>query len=464
MGRFLSVALLFLLSSACARISKPDDLTARVDALLAPLVAANEFSGAVVLARRGGIVYQRGFGMANHAHATAFTPDTASDGGSLAKTFTAASIWMLVRDGRIDPDAPVTRYVAEYPHRHTTVRHLLGHSNGLPPYYEFFDPHFQPDQVRTTVAMLAVVARERPEPGFAPGSRFEYSNFGFDIGALIVERVTGMRYEAFVEEHFFSRLGMASAFARPGRLSDWQGIRTLGYRWQADAWEIVDVFDMEAFLGASNLYFSAADLYRWGSANAAGTAIPADVHLLGQQRNLIDGMPSPITALSWYCDGSGERCYYTGSINAFHSFVYWDRRRDETAVFVSNSSLPPWKTITLQRNLVDALAGRPTTTDGTSGFQRLDDATRPTVAGTYSADATGAVAVRLEAGRMQVRIGAGLQFDAFRIGPDVFYVPGPDYWLGFGAGLPPADLHIRSMFVDTVAHRVAQHTGTAPAK
>lgn len=446
------------LLSGCASLEKHVDLARRVDALIAPLVTANEFSGAVVLARGGEVVYQRGFGMANHASETPFTPDTATDGGSLAKTFTAAGIWWLVLDGQIDPDAPVSRYVAEFPHPQTTVRQLLSHSNGLPPYYEFFDPHFAPDEVRTTEALLRFVAREVGAPSFPPGSRFEYSNLGFDIGALIIERVTGKTYEDFLEERFFSRLAMSDSFARPARLADWQGVRTMGYRWKGEDWEVVDVFDMEGFLGASNLYFSATDLTRWGNANAAGTAIPADASELGHQPELIDGMRSPITALSWYRDSAGARCYYTGSLNAFHSFVYWDRSRNETAVLVSNSSLPPWKTISLQRGLVHALAGSPENAESASEFQVLNKRTRGTVAGRYRAAGLGTVTVRGDADGVSIRVDDGLAFDAFPVSADVLYVPGLDYWLAFGTGQPPADLHVRSMFLDVVAWRVPEPT------
>lgn len=449
-----SIVLLTVAFAGCASVDTQPDLKRRVDALLAPHVTANEFSGAVVLVRGGEIVYQRGFGMANHAAGIPFTPDTSTDGGSLAKTFTAAGLWWLVRDGRIDPDAPVVRYVAEYPHAQTTVRHLLSHSNGLPPYYEFFDPHFASTDLRTTQAMLRIVGSEVPAPLFAPGSRFEYSNLGFDVTALLIERVTDQGYESFLEERFFSRLGMHTTFARPARFADWQGVRTMGHRWSGAAWETVDVFDMEAFLGASNLYLSATDLARWGSAYAAGTAIPADVFRLGNQRASIGGFPSPITGLSWYCEGSGTRCYYTGSINAFHSFVYWDRSRNEAAVLVSNSSLPPWRTITLQRDLVDALAAGAEPTGAPVKFERFSKSTRTVVAGTYAADGLGTIVVGSGTEGLSIRIDAGLELDAFQVSPEVFYVPGLDFWLAFSHGLPPKDLHIRSMFVDTLARRV----------
>lgn len=431
------------------------ELATRIDALIAPLVAAKEFSGAVVLSRKGEIVYQRGFGMANHAAGTAFTPDTPIDGASLAKTFTAAGVAWLVHEGRIELDAPVTRYLPEFPHAETTVRHLLSHSNGLPPYYEFFDPHFTADEVRTTEALLRVVIQQAPTPTFAAGSRFEYSNFGFDLLALIIERITGQSFEAFLGDRFFSRLGMEASFARPARLADWKGVRTIGYRWHENEWQLFDAFDMEAFLGASNLHFSATDLARWANANAARTALPDAVFSAGQKRSMIGGQQSPITGLSWYTDSTGNRGYYTGSYNAFHDFVYWDHSRDESVVFVSNSTLPPWKTIALQLDLVNALAGGTDSQISAPEFVQLTKATRAAVAGIYETDGVGPIAVTAGADGVRIRVGEGLEFDAFPVSSEVFYVPGPDYWIAFSDGVPPATMHLKSMFLKAVLSRTS---------
>ncbi len=447
------LAALVVALAGCASVPVETTLPARVDAVMAPLVAAHEFSGAVVLVRGGKVVYQRGFGMANHAAGVAFTPESPSDGASLAKTFTAAGIAWLVQEGRIDLDAPVTRYLPEYPHARTTVRQLISHTNGLPPYYEFFDPHFTPDQVRTTPAMLAIVAREAPAPTFVPGSRFEYSNFGFDVAALLIERVTGKNYVDFVNARFFTRLDMRSSFARPARFADWPGTRTMGYRWQDDGWKVVDVFDMEAFLGASNFYFSAADLARWAGANASGNALPPEVLAAGMRRSLIAGQPSSINGLSWFCDDTSTRCYYTGSLNAFHGFVYWDRARNEAVVFVSNSSLPPWPTVTLERALVDALAGQPAAVEPAVSFESFTKATRQAVAGTWTVDSLGTVTIGNGPRGLQMRVGAGLEFDVFQVGRQVFYVPGPDYWLAFSGGPRPSTMHLRSVFKDAKGSR-----------
>ena len=441
-----------LVLAGCASLNSDKRLVAQVDDLLAPLVVAKEFSGAVVLTRQGKIVYSRGVGMANHEAGTHFTPDTPSDGASLAKTFTAAGLWWLAQEGRVDLNAPVVRYVHEFPHAQTTVRQLISHGDGLPN-YEFFDAHFGKDEVRTTQAMLGVIAQHAPTPSFPPGSRFEYTNFGFDVAALVIESVSGQSFDTFLQQRFFSRLRMNASFTRPARLSDWKGVRTLGYRWQNDQWTLFDVYDMEGFIGASNVYFSATDLSRWASANAASVAVPSDVFAAGQQPILIGALPSPITGLSWYCDESGARCYYTGDLNAFHSFVYWDRLRNESAVFVSNSNLPPWSLITLQRQLVSALAERGGEEILATPFEPFNESSRSAIAGIYVAEGIGTITLNSADNHLRLRVDQGLEFDVYPVTPEVFYVPGTDYWLAFSGGRSPSKMHIKTLFVDTVAHR-----------
>jgi CubicO group peptidase (beta-lactamase class C family) len=305
--------------------------------------------------------------------------------------------------------------------------------------------------------MLAIVARDAPAPSFAPGTRFEYSNLGYDAAALLIERVSGTPYAQFVRERFLAPLGMRSTFARPARLSDWTGVRTLGYRWHDGAWQVFDVFDREGFLGASNLYLSASDLSRWVAAHAAGSPpLPAAAFAAGQRRGEIAGRRTPLTELSWYCDDAVERCYYTGSLNAFHAFAWSDRARNESVAFVSNSTLPPWRVVSLQRALVDALAGRPADVNPAATFARSDRVTRRSLAGSWLAPGVDPVSLVPTSTGLRMRFGAGLEYDVFQVSREVFYVPGPDVWFAFSGSPPAVSMHLRGMFVDAVAQRAGQ--------
>lgn len=456
----LLASLLVLSAWACAGEPRairagwtPTD-SARVDAILAPLIASHEFMGAVAFVRDGQVVYARGAGKADVAAGRDFTPSTPADGGSLAKTLTAAAVWTLVHEGRLAIDTPVTAYVPEYPYAGTTVRQLITHTNGLPIAYEMFDPYFGPHELRTTVALLTTVRRAMPQPRFPPGMRFEYSNLGFDAAALIVERVTGQPIARYFQERFFAPLGMTASFARPGRLADFPKPRTMGHRWVDSAWVVVDVFDNEAFVGGSNVYFSALDLARWAGAHATGTALSPAIRALGEPRPIIDGHPSSINGLSWYCDESAERCHYTGDINAFHSLAYWDRSRGAAVAMLSNSDLAPWTLITLQRALVAVLAGREPDRPLRPAFVAVDDARRGAVVGRYLAPSGDTLHVSDSRDGLRLRIGSGLDVDVFHITRDMFYVPALDYFMGFSGDADALRIHVRSMFVDFDVRRL----------
>ena len=440
------------LLSACASAPREDEALAReVAALVEPLVAARQFSGAVVLMRNDRMLFARGFGLARHEPPLAFTPATPSDGGSLAKTFTAAGLWWLVHEGRLAIDSPVQALVPEYPHAGVTVAQLLAHSNGLAPDYGEFDAHFKPGEPRTTAALLRIMGRLQPTPGFVPGTRFEYTNLGYDAAALVIERVSGQRYAEFVRERFFAPHGLQDSFARPAHFADWPRPRTQGYRFAQGRWQDHDAYDDEAFLGASNLIFSARDLARWGNAWAQARVLPAAAEQAGRWPLNIDGIPSAINGLSWYCAPQGERCHYTGSLNGFHALVHWDRERRETVAFVSNSHIPPWTLTPLQRGLVALLAGRPAPPEAVqaAALAAIEPAARAALAGDYRLPGLGLLRLRSFERRLRVRLDDGIEYDAYPVSRSVFYVPGTDWWLGFSPDPARGDghwrLHLRSL-------------------
>lgn len=461
--RVTAVALgtaLAMLLAACAGAPPSDErLEREVAALVEPLVASQQFSGAVALMRDDRLVHARGFGQASHEPSVAFTPTAPSDGGSLAKTFTAAGLWWLVHEGRLAMDRPVQSIVPEYPHAGVTVGHLLAHSNGLAPDYESFDAHFKPGEPRTTEALLRIAGRDTPAPTFEPGTRFEYTNLGYDAAGLVIERISGQRYADFVRERFFRPHGLVNSFARPAHFADWPGPRTRGYRFRDGRWQDHDAYDDEAFLGASNLVFSALDLARWGNAWAYARVLPGAAERAGREAPRIAGLPSAIDGLSWYCAAGGRRCHWTGSLNGFHALVHWDRDRRESVAFVSNSTIPPWTIIPLQRGLVDLLAGR--TAAGprppAAELARIEPAARAELAGHYLMPGLGRMVLRAGGPGLKVQLEGGLEYDAFPVSRSVFYVPGTDWWLAFsrdaGTGPRPWRLHLRSMAADADAPR-----------
>jgi CubicO group peptidase (beta-lactamase class C family) len=413
------------------------------------------FNGAVVLMRNGAVVYERAVGLAQRSPDRPFTTDTPSDGGSLAKTITAALLYELVAEGRLRFDDPVVRHLPSYPYPKHTVLDLVSHRSGLPD-YGFFDADFKPGQARDTNDLLSVLARRKPKPVFAQGVQVEYDNLAFDLAALIAERVTGQKLASLFRERYFKRLGMDSTFARPARFADWPVARTVGYQLKNDKWQLFDVWDGEGFIGASNVQASARDWARWGDAFARGTVMPPERLAAGLREPMLNtGMDNKLSRLSWYCDSEQQRCHYTGVYNGFFSQVYWDRSRGDVVAYVSNSNLAPLRGVALTHALVDVLAGREPSTGLIQQPLRIKKQDLPRWAGTYRAPEIGLLRITTSGGRAFVRVGTGELTSLFRVSAEVLYAPTLDLTFTFSGTPKDATVHLRSVFVQSDAKRVS---------
>ncbi|MBX3638839.1 MAG: beta-lactamase family protein, partial [Rubrivivax sp.] len=387
-----------------------------------------------------------------------FTVDTPSDGGSLAKTLTAAAVWELAAEGRLSLDDPVTRHLPGYPYAGQTVRDLVTHRNGLPDYGAFEDD-LKARGVLHTPDLLALTTQRQPQPVRPAGVQVEYSNLGFDAAALVVERVSGRPIAEFWRERYFARLGLNSMFARPARFADFPVPRTVGYRRDGTAWVLNDAFDGEGFVGASNLHASARDWARWGDAFARGRVMPKARLEAGLQAPLLaSGLPSTLTMLSWYCDEARRRCHYTGDYNGFYAQVWWDRTQREALAYVSNSTLPAWRRAGLTRDLVDALGGRMPAADAGPPLSAITKVDLPALAGTWQSPSLGRLALLLNGGRLFLRAGPGEPASVFQVGREVFYVPTLELWLAFSGTPASPTMHIRSVFHVAEARRLAAPT------
>lgn len=415
---------------------RPDDraVHAALDALLTDLHGRGWFDGALVAGRGDTVLYARGFGYANVAEGVPFTPRTPADGGSLAKTVTAAALWMLQEDGVLALDDPVARHLPGYPYAGTTVGDLITHrAGGLPGYDHFFES-IRPDSVLTNARLLDVLRENPPPLQYPPGERFVYDSPAYDLAALVVERATRRPFEVFLRDRIAGPLGIGplELFARPARFADWPGVRTLSYQRKADSLVVFDVWDGEGFHGGSNLYFSAEALYRWVTSFYTAPVLGAATLAAGLRPAVLDdGRPTGINPLSWYGDGTGGRFQYPGVLQGFHSVGYWDAERRFSFGFVTNSNMPQGLRPLLVRAVAGILeTGRPT---------RIALPDRPllgdglaAVAGSYDLDGFEKVELTLEAGAAFVRLADGPVYRAYQVDPATLYVPGLDAWVTFG--------------------------------
>lgn len=406
----------------CRTTATDAAVASRLQTLFDDLHERQLFSGAAVVGHGDRIVWESGFGDADAERNVRFTPDTPTDGASLAKTFTAALLITLEREGVLSLDAPVQSLLPELPYADITLRHLLSHSSGLAVDYGYFDAFIPADHVRTTEGLLHVLAEQKPPLAFQPGTGFEYSSLGYDLASLAAGRAAKMPYVRLLQERIFQPLGMTSAFARPARLRDFPGVRTLAYR----GTELHDVFDWEAFHGGSNVYISARDLHRWNASFFNNDVAPL------QSFARIGGQRSRLTLGNWYRTMNGSAYWYSGHLQGFHNEVFRDMRGKWSFVYVSNNTIEPWLQKGLVRAMRRAIAGDVPRLQAPA-IEDVPKEERTALAGRWVIGHH-VVEIMNNGGRLSVREG-GVNYPMFPEGGlRAFYVPGLDWIVGFARG------------------------------
>ncbi len=183
------------------------------------LIADNDLSGSLLIARGETPIYERAFGFADAKRASNVTSETRFGMASGSKMFTAIAIAQLVEKGKLSYSDPISKYFPDFPDaafaKKATVHHLLSHTSGVKEYWtEEYEKHWK--EIRDNKQMLPWVYKVGT--AFEPGSRFEYSNSNFILAGLIVERVSGMDYYSYVRKQITEPLGMTMTdfYARDG--------------------------------------------------------------------------------------------------------------------------------------------------------------------------------------------------------------------------------------------------------
>jgi len=220
---------------------------------------------ALLVSRAGEIVQAEGFGLANVELQVPVKPETVFQSGSMGKQFTATAVMMLVEEGKVSLDDPLTKYFPGAPEawKEVTVRELLSHTAGFGDYPEKFD--FRKDWTEDELLKLV----EGIPLAYAPGTKWEYSNLGFLTLGILIHRVTGEFYGDFLQQRIFRPLGMSTT--RIISEADIVPNRAAGYRLVKGELKNQEwVAPMVNTTADGSLYFSILDLAKWDAALYTG--------------------------------------------------------------------------------------------------------------------------------------------------------------------------------------------------
>jgi CubicO group peptidase (beta-lactamase class C family) len=295
------------------------------------------FSGAVLIAKKGEILFSKAYGMADLEHNNPNTLKTKFRIGSLTKPFTATSIMQLVERNLLDVQDKVTKFIPDYTFgNEITIHQLLTHTSGIPNFTSF--PEFRARIEKNYIKPLDFIELlNSKDLDFKPGDKYMYSNSGYYLLGMIIEVVSGMSFEYYLRENLFQPLDMIdSGYDRNKNIIP---NRAHGYKLTENVLEHADYTEMLNPFAAGGLYSTVGDLLLWDQALYTEKAV---------KRETLEQMFTPYDSNYGY----GWRIYdrynqkvveHGGGINGF--VVHFQRYlKDNVCIIVLSNYQVPWAT------------------------------------------------------------------------------------------------------------------------
>ena len=248
----------------------PDSIARRIDAVFARFTP-DAPGCAVGVYQNARIAFAKGYGSANIEYAIPLTPQTPMIMGSVSKQFTAAAIALLVDQQRISLSDDIRKYVPELKdHGKTvTIDHLVHHTSGIRDFWALNSAAgVRLDDGYTVDDILAIAARQK-RLNFDPGSEYAYSNTGYVLLGIVVQRVTGRSLRQFADEQIFTPLGMTHSHYHDDHNVPVMG-RAFAYEPARDGGWKIDVWNND-IVGQGGLMTTVEDLQRWDENFYTGT-------------------------------------------------------------------------------------------------------------------------------------------------------------------------------------------------
>ena len=319
---------------------------------------------AVGVSREGKVVFEAGYGLADLERSVPITPATVFESGSVAKQFTAAALMLLAQTGVISLDDPLRKFLPELPDygQPLTIRHVIHHVSGLREWRPLaqFGGFPEGTRVYSNEDLLALAARQHTL-NFPPGANYTYSNTGFNIAAILIERaLKGKTFPEFTKEAIFDPLGMTHTRWR----DNFRALapnRAVAYKRVAAGWELA--MPIENIIGAGGMLTTVGDLLLWNDnfrhARIGGRAF---VHAQHERAVLADGrVISYAAGLNVTTHGHLREVSHGGATGGYRTWLgRYPEKALSVAVLCNAASITPAE---LGRRTADAFLG---TVAGTS--------------------------------------------------------------------------------------------------
>lgn len=324
----------------------------KLDSLFTSLYTAKEFNGNVLVAEKGKVVYEKSFGLANEKTKQKLDKNTVFELASVSKQFTAMGIVQLEKEGKLSYNDPLTRYFPELGfYKPITIDNLLRHTSGLPDYMRLFNKNWDKTKFATNKDIVEMLVKYKPELLFSPGDKYEYSNTGYALLGLIIEKVSKQSYGDYLSKKIFKPFGMTNTRVyrsryKPEQISNY----ALGYvidslgnkKLLDDLGKQYYTYYLDGIVGDGMVNSTTGDLLKWDR------ALYGDKLVNKKDKDLI--FSSIVTrdnkdnryGYGWAIDKKdtfGKIASHSGGLAGYITYIERDLDNDKTIVILQNNDL-----------------------------------------------------------------------------------------------------------------------------
>jgi CubicO group peptidase (beta-lactamase class C family) len=313
-------------------------LALSIDSVMNANYLANEPGAAIIITKEGKELYKKGFGMANMELNIPTSTDMIFRLGSISKQFTAISILILQEQGKLYVKDDIQKHLPNYPthNKLITIEHLLTHSSGIPNFTAFSN-RTEIEQNQFNTSELLDIFKDKPLD-FLPGERFAYSNSGYNVLGAIIEKVSGVTYETFVETEIFDKLNMKHSFYDNPR--EIVKNKITGYDRDSLGYKASKYTSMCAPFSAGGLRSNVVDMAIWNKSLHEGKLIPVSSLQKAFLPYKLNSGKLTDYGFGWFVSSfNGHKLYYhNGGVYGFKTSGFFYPKEDVYILILSNNT------------------------------------------------------------------------------------------------------------------------------
>ena len=312
----------------------------KLDSLLNRINKRHDFHGAVLVAKNKKIVYQNQVGYADFRKKTPLNSESVFQLASVSKQFTAAAIMQLKEKSKLKLTDSVNAYFPDFPYKNITIRNLLNHTSGLPKYFWVAEHEWKENKPPTNKDLMEVLPISKAQRFFKPGRNFDYSNTGYFVLASIIEKVTGISFNQYLQKNIFEPLNMRNSYVYSYQNDTIRKNQLKGYRLYR-GWKHIKIGNTvnDAIVGDKNVYSTLEDLFKWTyGLNSGGLITQESLDLMYTKGETIYGRKVPY-GFGFRLDSSDKKnIYHYGKWNGFSTALTNYLEEDMVVIVLEHTS------------------------------------------------------------------------------------------------------------------------------